>query len=215
MFDDVLGLKTMNDETGYLTLSPDLASYKDGVLKITSDIRFPSTHKLEEITDALTGYGVAFAVNNYQPPLYNDPNGKLITTLMKVYNDVAGTNEQPIAIGGGTYARALKCGCAFGPEVCGEEATIHQANEYVTFDRIRLMSDVYYNAIKAVCTPMEKTRSAVAKLGRRLIDTTTPVCEAECLDESCEATEVVEPETKKAPIEGTVIGSAIITRRIK
>ena len=151
LFDDVLGLKNMQDETGYLTLSPDLASYKDGVLKITSDIRFPSTHKLEEITDSLKNYGLNFVVENYQAPLYNDPNGKLISTLMKVYNDVTGENEKPIAIGGGTYARALKCGCAFGPERKGEEATIHQANEYVTFEQIRFMSEIYYNAIKAVC----------------------------------------------------------------
>ena len=100
----------------------------------------------------MDGYGATYSVDNYQAPLYNDPNGSLITTLMSVYNKATGNNEQPIAIGGGTYARALKCGCAFGPELCGEEATIHQANEYVTFDRIRLMSEIYYDAIKAVCS---------------------------------------------------------------
>ena len=52
------------------------------------------------------------------------------------------------AIGGGTYARALKCGCGFGPEMEDEESTIHQANEYVTFDRIRMMCEVYYDCIK-------------------------------------------------------------------
>ena len=81
---------------------------------------------------------------------------------------VARQNAKPIAIGGGTYARALKCGCGFGPERVGAECTIHQANEYVTFDRIRLMSDVYYNAIKAVSAP-QKVRIAVAKLGLTLI----------------------------------------------
>ncbi len=151
LFNDCLGLKKMQDETGFLTLSPDLASYEKGILNITSDIRFPSTHALEEITGALTAYGVDFVVNNYQAPLYNDPNGALITTLMTVYNKVTGNNEKPIAIGGGTYARALKCGCAFGPEMKGEEATIHQANEYVTFERIALMSEVYYNAIEEIC----------------------------------------------------------------
>ena len=115
-------------------------------------MRFPSTHALKEITDALDKFGVQYTLDNYQAPLYNDPKGELITTLMNVYNTVTGNNEVPIAIGGGTYARALKCGCAFGPEMKDEETTIHQANEYVTFDRLRLMSDVYYNAIKAVIT---------------------------------------------------------------
>ena len=150
-FDDKTGLKTLQDETGVLTMSPDLASFKDGVLKITTDIRFPATLPLETVTNKLDAFGAEYVIDNYQPPLYNDPNGKLISTLVGVYNQVTGKNESPIAIGGGTYARALQCGCAFGPEIDGEEATIHQANEYVTFDRIRLMSEVYYNAIKAVC----------------------------------------------------------------
>ncbi|MBQ8296100.1 MAG: Sapep family Mn(2+)-dependent dipeptidase [Clostridia bacterium] len=169
LFADVTGLKEMNDETGYLTMSPDVATYQNGVLKITTDIRFPSTHQKEEITSALETYGVAYTVDNYQAPLYNDPKGKLITTLMNVYNQTTGKNEQPIAIGGGTYARALKCGCAFGPELADEEATIHQPNEYVTFDRIRLMSEVYYNAIKAMCCqPKGKTRIATIKATRVL-----------------------------------------------
>lgn len=164
LFTDVAGLKTMQDETGFLTMSPDLASYANGVLKITTDIRFPSTHALQEITDILDARGVAYTVDNYQPPLYNDPNGKLIKTLMGVYNSATGKNATPIAIGGGTYARALKCGCAFGPEMPGDEATIHQANEYVTFEQIRVMSDIYYNAIKAVTVESEKARLATVTM---------------------------------------------------
>ncbi len=152
LFDDTTGLKSLQDETGALTLSPDVASYTDGVLKITTDIRFPATLPLEKVTEKLDEFGVEYIIDNYQAPLYNDPNGKLISTLMKVYNQATGKDERPIAIGGGTYARALECGCAFGPELQGEEATIHQANEYVTFERIRLMSKVYYEAIKAIAT---------------------------------------------------------------
>ena len=163
LFEDVAGLKTMQDETGYLTMSPDMASFAGGVLKITTDIRFPSTHALKEITDVLDARGVEYTVDNYQAPLYNDPDGKLIKTLMSVYNKVTGDTAKPIAIGGGTYARALKCGCAFGPEMPGDEATIHQANEYVTFEQIRLMSDMYYSAIKAVIGG-EKTRIATIKI---------------------------------------------------
>jgi acetylornithine deacetylase/succinyl-diaminopimelate desuccinylase-like protein len=32
----------------------------------------------------------------------------------------------------------------------GDEATIHQPNEYVTFDRIKLMTKIYFEAIKAL-----------------------------------------------------------------
>lgn len=149
LFNDVTGLKEMADETGRLTMSPDLALLQNGVLSVTTDIRFPATHALTEVTSALDGYGVEYKIDNYQAPLYNDPKGELISTLSRVYNEVTGERAKPIAIGGGTYARALKCGCAFGPEMEGEEATIHQANEYVTFKNIRLMSEIYYKAIYA------------------------------------------------------------------
>lgn len=179
LFNDATGLKTLQDETGVLTVSPDVASFKDGVLKITTDIRFPATLPLEAVTSKLDEFGAEYVIDNYQAPLYNDPNGRLISTLVRVYNQVTGKNEAPIAIGGGTYARALKCGCAFGPEVCGEEATIHQANEYVTFDRIKLMSEVYYNAVKAVNDAAGKTRIAVKKTGYRKIQPETEQTVAE------------------------------------
>ena len=169
LFDDATGLKSFEDETGRLSMSPNVAVFKDGILKITTDIRFPATYPLESVTEKLDAFGVAYTVNNYQAPLYNDPKGKLISTLVRVYNQITGKNEAPIAIGGGTYARALKCGCAFGPEICGEEATIHQANEYVTFDRIRLLSEVYYNAIKAICVKKDKIRIATKKISFRKI----------------------------------------------
>lgn len=148
LFADSLGLKNMRDETGSLTMSPDVAAFENGELLVTTDIRFPATHKKEEITAALDKAGVRFEVVHDQAPLYNDPNGRLISTLMRVYNKATGKNEKAIAIGGGTYARALKCGCGFGPELPDEEATIHQPDEYITFDRIRMMSEIYYDAIK-------------------------------------------------------------------
>ena len=153
LFNDVLSLKELADETGVLTMSPDVARFENGVLKITTDIRFPATFAKETITERLDETGLAYEIDNYQAPLYNDKDGELIKTIMKVYNEATGKNEEPIAIGGGTYARALECGCAFGPEISGEEDTIHQANEYVTFERIALLSKIYYNALKAVSEP--------------------------------------------------------------
>ncbi len=168
LFQDRAGLKRLQDETGNLTLSPNVATFANGVLKVTLDIRYPATLPLEMVLSNLNEWGVEYQIDNYQAPLYNDPKGKLISTLMEVYNEVTGSNERPIAIGGGTYARALECGCAFGPEMKGEESTIHQANEYVTFDRIALMSEVYYKALFAVGTEGEIVQPATEgmKIGK-------------------------------------------------
>ena len=176
LYEDAAGLKEMEDETGKLTFSPNLATFKNGVLTVTADIRFPATHKKEEVLEKIQGYGVEYEVINYQAPLYNDPNGKLITTLMGVYKKVTGREEQPIAIGGGTYARALKCGCAFGPEFPGSEPTIHQADEFVSLADLQMMADIYYEAIKAVSEPakvkiatVSLTENAAQKTGAKLL----------------------------------------------
>lgn len=147
-FDDVYGLKALCDETGNLTLSPDVVSYEDGTLTLLCDVRYPATLPLSAVLEKLDKFGVPYTQVSHQPALYNDKNGELISTLCAVYNEYAHTNQQPIAIGGGTYARALKCGAAFGPEVEGEEVTIHQPNEYVTLERVELMLNVYKKAIE-------------------------------------------------------------------
>ncbi len=148
LFDDCYGLKTLQDETGALTLSPDVVTYENGTLTFLVDIRYPSTVPLSAVREKLDAFGVAYEEISHQAPLYNEKTGKLVSTLCDVYNECTGKKEAPIAIGGGTYARALKCGAAFGPEVEGEEVTIHQANEYVPVERVKLMLDVYKRAIE-------------------------------------------------------------------
>lgn len=150
LWNDSLNLKAISDETGVLTMSPNVAEYKNGVLYITVDFRIPSTHNLTEVTHAFDETGISYEILHAQDPLFNDPNGKLIKTLLNVYNRITGSNERPIAIGGGTYARALKCGCGFGPEFAGEEVTIHQANEYISLETIKKLSEIYYAALREI-----------------------------------------------------------------
>ena len=148
LFEDKLGLKDLKDETGALTLSPNVIEQtKEGVF-VTCDIRYPAKCKRKKVTDILKKCGYPYTILHEQAPLYNDKNGELITTLLGVFNEVTGANAQPVAIGGGTYARALKNGAAFGPEEDGEECTIHQPNEYITFAKIRKCFDIYKLALE-------------------------------------------------------------------
>lgn len=148
LFNDIYELKALKDETGNLTLSPDVISYKDGVLSVLVDIRYPATLPLSAVTEKLDRFGVKIETVSFQKPLFLDKNNFLVKTLQKVYDDYTGENHEPIAIGGGTYARALKCGVAFGPEIEGEEVTIHQINEYITIDRVKLMLEIYSEAVR-------------------------------------------------------------------
>ncbi len=151
LFTDKLNLKDLEDETGKLTLSPNVVESENGKAYITCDIRYPATLKRETVLSIIDGCGVRYEILHEQAPLYNDKDGELITTLLSVYNEVTGKNAQPIAIGGGTYARALKCGAAFGPEEDGEEVTIHQPDEYITFAKIEKCFNIYKLALQRLC----------------------------------------------------------------
>lgn len=148
LFKEKLGLKGLKDETGELTLSPDVIKSCGDEVFITCDIRYPATMAEQDILSVVSGCGIPYEIANSQAPLYGEKDGFLINTLCSVYNEVCGTDMQPIAIGGGTYARALKRGAAFGPEEAGEESTIHQANEYITFEKIEKCFKIYKLALE-------------------------------------------------------------------
>lgn len=148
LFTSCFGLKELHDETGYLTFSPNVIGQSGNEISVTCDIRYPATMKKEDILKPIADNGVKYEILSEQAPLFNDKNCFLIKTLCEVYNEVTGKNVQPVAIGGGTYARALKCGAAFGPEEYGEENTIHQANEYITFEKIEKCFKIYKLAIE-------------------------------------------------------------------
>ena len=150
LFNDSTGLNKISDETGNLTFSPDVATTDEDNLYLITDIRYPSTYDYEYITERLKTVA-PFKVKSFQPPLFVDKNSDLIKTLLSVYNEVTGENAEPIAIGGGTYARALKCGVAFGPSFGEEGYSIHQPNEYMPIENIYKFTEIMYKAIKKLC----------------------------------------------------------------
>ncbi len=147
LFDDVQGLRTLSDETGVLTLSPDVATFQDGTLHITADIRYPATYRQEQICARFDTFGVPYDLLHCQAPLCNDPNGFLLSTLRRVYEQCTGQCGAPVAIGGGTYARALQNGAGFGPQFPGEPSTIHQKDEYISLENVQRLLDIYCTAI--------------------------------------------------------------------
>ena len=141
LFKDSAGLRTLEDETGPLTCSPDIAV----------------------VTDKLDSLGVEYAIDSHKEALYNAPDGELISTLAGVYASITGEDSKPIAIGGGTYARALKRGCGFGPDFPDDEGLAHQPNEFITFEKIERLSEIYYEALKAVSKPKKYIRIGYIK----------------------------------------------------
>lgn len=148
LFLDRYGLKSLFDETGNLTMSPNVVSFDGQTLSVTVDIRYPASLPESAVLEKLAKFGVGYEILHEQAALYHEKDSPLIQTLLSVYEECTGISAQPIAIGGGTYARALKNGVGFGPEMPGDEATIHQPNEYIALDRIELLLNIYKRAIE-------------------------------------------------------------------
>lgn len=146
-FNDKLKLRELCDDTGHLTMTANVADYREGLLRVTADIRYPATMKQWEITDRLDAIALPYELLHCQKPLYNDEKCFLISTLRRVYEEETGQDGTPVAIGGGTYARALKNGAGFGPQFPGEPSTIHQKDEYITLENIRKLLGIYAAAI--------------------------------------------------------------------
>lgn len=148
LFDDVYGLKKLNDETGYLTMSPNTIKFRKRQISVTVDIRYPATIPAETVLERIRRFSPKYETIHFQPPLYHSKDSELVKTLVEVYEECTGKKEEPVAIGGGTYARALKNGVAFGPEIHGEESRIHQADEYISVERVELLLNAYKKAIE-------------------------------------------------------------------
>lgn len=152
LFGTASDAKELFDETGNLTFSPNIIETDEDFVYFTVDVRYPSTFERAFVESYLKKIGEYVVISGHDP-LFVDKNCELIKTLMSVYKEVTGRDEAPVATGGGTYARALKRGVAFGPSLTEEEASsIHMPNEFVTLNTLEKMTEIYYLAIKKICT---------------------------------------------------------------
>lgn len=148
VFDDIYGLRSFEDETGKLTMSPNVIKYCKHQMLVQVDIRYPATVPVEQVLERVAKFGVVYETVHSQKPLYHSKDSELIKTLLETYEECTGVKAEPIAIGGGTYARALKNGVGFGPEMPGDVPCIHMADEHITLERVQLLLDVYEKAIE-------------------------------------------------------------------
>jgi len=155
-FDDSRGKKlgvAFRDElSGELTINAGILSYsKETHGKVGVSVRYPVTNKMEEtkakLDDLLSGEG--FLIQNFKDskPHYVDEQEFLIRTLKKVYQEQTGEEATLLAIGGGTYARSLKTGVAFGPLFPGRPDIAHQKDEYIVIEDLLKATAIYAQAI--------------------------------------------------------------------
>lgn len=147
-----LGISFSDEESGNLTLNVGEISMDDESLTMTINVRYPVTLDHEKIYESIEGilarYDFGLIKGRHQEPIYMDPNSPLIKTFMEVYQDnTKDYDAEPKVIGGGSYARAIKNGVAFGGLFPGDEDLMHQKDERISVETMVKMCKIYADAI--------------------------------------------------------------------
>lgn len=147
-----LGIAFSDEITGDLTINVGKLTYSsENGGRAGLNMRYPVTTKLEKTKEILNGVLEAegITVENFSNsnPHHVDENDFLIQTLKKVYEEQTREKAELISIGGGTYARSLKSGVAFGPLFPGRPDIAHQKDEYMIIEDLLRATAIYAQAI--------------------------------------------------------------------
>lgn len=88
---------------------------------------------------------------HHETPHYVDKDDPLVQVLVDSYRNHVKDNTEPFTIGGGTYARTMKKGVAFGAMFKDTADTMHQKNERMKIDELLLTTEIYLEALHRIC----------------------------------------------------------------
>ncbi|PYZ93812.1 dipeptidase PepV [Salipaludibacillus keqinensis] len=141
-----------DEQLGDLTINIGQMMYEQGSeSKIGINLRYPEGASFDVIKrsldDHFQAYGYVGDTRVHETPHAMDKDHELVKILSKVYEEETGEQAELLAIGGGTYARALNAGVAFGPLFPGQKDVIHQADEYISIKHLLAMTVIYTRAV--------------------------------------------------------------------
>ena len=153
-FGEKLGINYSDDEMGEATYNYGILEYdlerKIGV--VSTDCRHPKKFDLVNRLNGIKVDNIDIEITSTKEAHYVPKDDELVTTLMDVYRKHTGdTKNDAFVLGGGTYARCLKKGVAFGLLFPGKEDTMHQANEYLEVEDLLLATAIYAEGIYKLC----------------------------------------------------------------
>lgn len=129
-----------DEETGNTSVCLGMIDCTEESLAITLDIRYPNHADRDELVanvkKSAETYGLEGNLVGEGKMLYVSKESELVQKLVNVYTEETGDVQEPIAIGGGTYAKAFNNMVAFGPIFPGDPDVIHQPNEYAEVEKM-------------------------------------------------------------------------------
>jgi len=145
-----LGIEA-SDETGDLTVNGGVFRYNEDERTATLNIRYPYTAKfterLQNLKEIALSFGFELSTRHHMPPHHVAEDHPLVKTLQAVYERQTGESANLMAIGGGTYARSLEAGVAFGALFPGAKDVAHQVDEYMEIEDLLRAAAIYAEAI--------------------------------------------------------------------
>ena len=149
-----LGIAGRDDVAGPLTSNLGVASLESGQASLTFNIRYPVTWNSDTLRGCLEsgiqGTGWTLESLSDQPPLYVPLDDPLVATLLQVYRDETGDQTAPLTMGGGTYARSMVKGIAFGPgfpDADPSDGGAHEKDECWPIEHLIRATKIYARAL--------------------------------------------------------------------
>lgn len=152
LYGENMGIACSDEDCGPLTLNLGRIDIKDGKLSLCCDSRVPVAYTVDSIEEKvkakIEGTGYEYDRVSTERPLYVPRDSALVQTLMDAYRKVTGdTDSQPQSSGGATYSRTIDNCVAFGCLLPDQEDTMHQANECLELDKLKIWLEIYLEAI--------------------------------------------------------------------
>jgi len=144
-----LGCACADEVSGPLTCNMGILRLENGRWFGTLDLRCPVTADQEMLSRQVESHlpGLEVEKTEQKGPHHVPADSELVTALLAAYEEETGWEGRAMSTGGGTYAKVLKQGVAFGANFPDEADLAHQANEFATVDRLMLAMKIYANAL--------------------------------------------------------------------
>lgn len=138
--------------SGPLVFNVGFVNLEKEAITLTVNARYPVTCNLDMVYDGIQPvvekYNVGVVKRYHEAPLFKELDDPLVVNLLKAYVDNTGdTENKPVVMGGGTYARATEGIIAFGGMFPGDEDRMHQKDERISIEGLMKMTHIYADAI--------------------------------------------------------------------
>ncbi len=124
-FGEGMGFRYEDEMSGKLSSNAGVFSVENDRIRVLLDIRYPVSADIHMMTEGfqalLKENGVLLEKLQIEKPFYIDKNDERVRKLQESYQEITGREDEPYAMGGGTYSRVIPGAITFGPGLHHDE----------------------------------------------------------------------------------------------